>query len=166
MGALFHFMGHIDFPLLRFSDMKSFSALLDLRKYWRRDLYPRLDHLWYKILLTAQVRDSFYNSQRLWFQGLLSSWNTLLLLWIAEHCSVKHKCLLLLLFTSCSVMFDSFATPWTIARQSPLSLGFPRQEYWSGLPVSPPGIFPTQGSNLCLLHWQVDSLPLSHQVSL
>ena len=42
---------------------------------------------------------------------------------------------------------------------------FSRQEYWSGLPCPPPGIFPTQGSNLrllCLLHWQVNSLPLSH----
>ena len=32
-----------------------------------------------------------------------------------------------------------FATPWTVARQAPLSTGFPRQEYWSGLPFSPPG---------------------------
>ena len=53
----------------------------------------------------------------------------------------------------------------TIARQASLSLGFPRQEYWGGLPFPTPEIFPTQGSNpslLCLLHWQVDSLPLSH----
>ena len=34
--------------------------------------------------------------------------------------------------------------------QAPLSMGFSRQEYWSGLPL-PPGIFPTQGSNLHLL---------------
>ena len=31
-----------------------------------------------------------------------------------------------------------FATPWTVARQAPLSMGFPSQEYWSGLPFSPP----------------------------
>ena len=31
-----------------------------------------------------------------------------------------------------------FATLWTVAHQSPLSLGFPRQEYWSGLPFPPP----------------------------
>ena len=58
-----------------------------------------------------------------------------------------------------------FGTPWTIARQAPLSTGFSRQEYWSGLPFSPLWIFPTQGSNaclLCLLHWQIDSLPLLH----
>ena len=37
--------------------------------------------------------------------------------------------------------------------------GFSRQEYCSGLPCHPQGIFPTQGSNPCLLHWQAGSLP-------
>ena len=32
-----------------------------------------------------------------------------------------------------------FATLWTVARQSPLSMGFSEQEYWSGVPCSPPG---------------------------
>ena len=32
-----------------------------------------------------------------------------------------------------------FVTPWTVASQAPLSMGFPRQEYWSGLPFPPPG---------------------------
>ena len=31
-----------------------------------------------------------------------------------------------------------FVTPWTVARQAPLSMGFPRQEYWSGLPFPSP----------------------------
>ena len=35
-----------------------------------------------------------------------------------------------------------FATPWTVARQAPLSMGFSRQEHWSGLPFSPPGDLP------------------------
>ena len=39
-----------------------------------------------------------------------------------------------------------FATPWTVAHQAPLSMGFPRQEYWNGLPFRAPGIFLTQGS--------------------
>ena len=34
---------------------------------------------------------------------------------------------------------SSFATLWTVAHQAPLSMGFPRQEYWSGLPFPPPG---------------------------
>ena len=57
-----------------------------------------------------------------------------------------------------------FVTLWTVACQAPLSMGFSRQEYWSGLSFPPPGIFQTQGSNsglLHLLHWQVDSSPLS-----
>ena len=60
-----------------------------------------------------------------------------------------------------------FATPWTITRQAPLSMGFSRQEHWSGLLQGIflfQGIFLTQESNpslLLLLHWQVDSLPLS-----
>ena len=32
-----------------------------------------------------------------------------------------------------------FVTPWTVAHQAPLSMGFPRQEYWSGLPFPSPG---------------------------
>ena len=36
-------------------------------------------------------------------------------------------------------MSDSFVIPWTIARQAPLSTGFPRQEYWSGSPFPSPG---------------------------
>ena len=38
-----------------------------------------------------------------------------------------------------------FTTPWTVARQAPLSLGFPRQEYWSGLPFPSPGDLPNSG---------------------
>ena len=38
-----------------------------------------------------------------------------------------------------------FGTPWTIARQAPLSMGSSRQEYWSGLPCPPPGDLPHPG---------------------
>ena len=60
-----------------------------------------------------------------------------------------------------SVTSDS-VTLGTIC-QAPLSMGFSRQKYCSGLLCPPPGIFPTQGSNphlLCILYWQVGSLPL------
>ena len=50
-----------------------------------------------------------------------------------------------------SVMSNSW-DPWTIAHQAPLSMGFFRQEHWSGLPCPPPGTFPMQRSNPCLLH--------------
>ena len=45
---------------------------------------------------------------------------------------------------SCSRV-QLFATPWTVARQAPLSMGFPRQEFWSGLPLHPPGDLPNPG---------------------
>ena len=61
-----------------------------------------------------------------------------------------------------------FETPWTAACQAALSVGFPRQEYWSGLPFPAPGDLPNPGiesASLSLLHWQVGSLPLRHQGS-
>ena len=43
------------------------------------------------------------------------------------------------------VVSNSFATPQTVARQTPLSMGFPRQEYWSGLLFPSPGDLPCPG---------------------
>ena len=43
---------------------------------------------------------------------------------------------------SCVLLFD---TPWTVAHQAPLSVGFSRQEYWSGLPFPSPGHLPDPG---------------------
>ena len=42
-------------------------------------------------------------------------------------------------------MSNSFVTPWTAAHQAPLSMGFPRQKYWNGLPFPPPGGLPDPG---------------------
>ena len=56
-----------------------------------------------------------------------------------------------------------FVTPWTVAHQAPLSMGFPRQEYWSGLPFPPPGDLPDPGIkpiSLASPALQADSLPL------
>ena len=52
---------------------------------------------------------------------------------------------LLLLLFSHSAVFDTFVTPWTVAHQVYLSMGFPRQEYWSGLPFPSPGNLPNSG---------------------
>ena len=46
---------------------------------------------------------------------------------------------------SCFSHVQLLVTPWTIARQAPLSMGFSRQEYWSGLPCPPPGYLPDPG---------------------
>ena len=51
---------------------------------------------------------------------------------------------------------------WLFFNPIPLSLRFPRQEYWSGLPFHPPGDLHDPGIELhvlCLLHWQAGSLP-------
>ena len=42
-------------------------------------------------------------------------------------------------------MSNSFAIPWTVARQAPLSIRFLRQEYWNGLPFPSPGDLPDPG---------------------
>ena len=58
-----------------------------------------------------------------------------------------------------------FATKWTVDSQAPLSMGFPRKEYWSACHFLLQWMFPAQGSNSYLLHWQADSLPLCHRKS-
>ena len=45
-----------------------------------------------------------------------------------------------------------FATPWTVAYQVPPSMGFSRQEYWSGLPFPSPGDLPNPGTDPGLPH--------------
>ena len=67
----------------------------------------------------------------------------------------------------CACVSDSrvrlFAALWTVACQAPLSMGFSRQEFWSGLPCHPPGDLPVPGIDPVSLALQVDSLPWSHQ---
>ena len=59
-----------------------------------------------------------------------------------------------------------FATLWTVARQAPLSMGFSRQECWSGLPFPPPEDLPDLGTEPVSPALQKDSLPLSHREGL
>ena len=56
-----------------------------------------------------------------------------------------------------------FVTPWTVAHQAPLSVGFPRQEYWSGLLFPSLGDLPNPGIEPATPAWQAGSLILSHQ---
>ena len=65
---------------------------------------------------------------------------------------------------SCFSRVQLYVTLWTVARQVPLSMGFSRQESWSGLPCPPPGDFPNPGIEpLSLMSpaLQVNSLPLA-----
>ena len=52
-----------------------------------------------------------------------------------------------------------FLTSWTVRYQAPLSMGFSRQEYWSGLPFASPGDLPDPGIEPCYPILQADSLP-------
>ena len=56
-----------------------------------------------------------------------------------------------------------FATPWILAHQAPLSMGFSRQEYWSGQPVPSPGELPDSGIEPGSAALQADSLPAEAQ---
>ena len=60
------------------------------------------------------------------------------------------RALVRLLF-SCYVVSDSLVTPWTVAHKAPLSMGFPKQEYWNGLPFPTPGDLPNPGIELTSL---------------
>ena len=91
------------------------------------------------------------------------------LFFIGAQC--LRKCQFLRRACVCTCMLSRvqlFATLWTIARQTP-SMGFSKQEYWSGLPCSPPGDLPNSGvepASLAASALQADSLLLSHQGSL
>ena len=72
---------------------------------------------------------------------------------------IDSACLL-----SCFSGVQLFVTLWTVAVQAPPSMELSRQEYWSGLPFSPPGDLPDPGmelASLSLLHWQAGSVLLA-----
>ena len=56
-----------------------------------------------------------------------------------------------------------FVNSWTVALQAPVSMGFFRQECWSGLPFPPPGDLPDLGIEPVSPALQANSLPLSHR---
>ena len=58
-----------------------------------------------------------------------------------ETLSCSHHCCCCCCCEVASVVAHSLWPPWSITHQAPLSMGFPRQEYWSGLPFPPPGAF-------------------------
>ena len=68
-------------------------------------------------------------------------------------------------FSSVAQLCLTLLTPWTVAHQAPLSKGFFRQEYWSGLPCPPPGELPKPGIKPRYPSLQVDFYHLSRQGS-
>ena len=74
---------------------------------------------------------------------------------LATSSPPNSVCVCVLVAQSCSTL----ATPWTVAHQSPLSMEFSRQEYWSGLPCPPPGDLPDPGIKPAFPALQTDSVP-------
>ena len=65
---------------------------------------------------------------------------------LVTETAFQAKVTTVMLLFSCQVVSKSFATPWTVARQAPLSMQFLRQEYWSGLLFASPGDLPDPGT--------------------
>ena len=98
------------------------------------DVYLWVFTYYYPWLLLSQI---ITNCQSLWEIVVLPSFS--------DH---KFRSLKWRLFAHVLSHFSHvwlFVTPWTVACQAPLSVGFPRQEYWSGLPCLPPGHLPDPG---------------------
>ena len=72
--------------------------------------------------------------------------------------AVNAQYLASLIYCCCwlvAVVYGSFATPWMVVHQAPLSMRFPRKEYWNGLSCPPPGDLPDAVSAT----WQADQTP-------
>ena len=78
-----------------------------------------------------------------WNNGLVPNWERSTY-FKAVYCNRASFTYMQNVCVGCSVMSDS-ATPWTVAHQALLSMGFSRQEYWSGLPFLSPGDLPNPG---------------------
>ena len=141
------------------------------------------------LTLTATLSQTLLNSSTSWpvivgllmiffFTVVLTIMNTqtinISMMWFLKSLDhhLKLQAILSICFFMCMSVcecvpspscFQFFASPSTVAHQAPLFVEFSRQEYWNRSSFPPPGIFPTQGSNLHLLHllhWQADTLLL------
>ena len=79
------------------------------------------------------------------------AWRILSITLLASESEVKVKSL---------SHVQLFGTPWTVAYQAPLSMGFFRQKYWSGLPFPFPGDLPDPGVKPAIPKLEADSLPI------
>ena len=108
-----------------------------------------LSHLWLSGSSWLIISISFY------FFLLTPQTSSLFIYWCTFTCMAES--------VGCSVVSWLFGTPWTIAHQAPLSIGFSRQEYWSGLPCPSPEDLPDSGFELGVLHCRQILYHLSHQ---
>ena len=130
------------------------------RGAWRTTGWQRVGHHWATtwcdvIVLLVSLR-VFLDEINIWLGGLRQLVYPPQCGWVIVQ-SIEGPCSAAL---SRSVVFDSLQPHGLyIARQAPLSMGFSRQEYWSGLPVPSPGDLPDPGIELRSPTLQEDSLP-------
>ena len=106
-------------------------------------MFYKAGHLEKILTVKLERKYSFKWSSKISLSSPLAVWLSMTVMplswgWVAEEGSCS--CF------SLWVMFDSFVTPWGIVHQAPLSMGFPRQEYWSGLLFPSPGDLPDPGT--------------------
>ena len=108
---------------------------------WATSLVPRLTEI-----RDAHFKaDHHYSLRRSWKQGCLFSWP-----FLPRFPSPLSG-------ASVTKLCPTLVTPWTVAHQAPLSMGFPKQEQWSGLPFPSPGDLPNPGIQPRSPALQVDS---------
>ena len=115
-----------------------------LRAYICRNLY-----------FTLPLRNCFPFSQNVYLGSTIHNMSFSILYYYRIYIHIIYililLCIFLSLYSLCAWMLGVlswvplFTTPWTAARQAPLSMGFSRQEYWSGLPCPPPEDHPNPG---------------------
>ena len=116
-----------------------------------KSLFVSVDNHWFDLCHSIKSFLEIHVNKVIWYivfvSGSVTWFNALdiphvvtvqlrkIFLWVLW--SVWYVCFLCAWSRSSCVQF--FVTPWTVARQAPLSMGFSRQEHWSGLPCPPPG---------------------------
>ena len=102
---------------------------------------------WVSFLRPMANLEKYQNSKcEVWFQVHVHHFGTIITSKsVIQTIISKGFCVLVIWVLSCSVVSDSLWPPWTVACQASLSMGFSRQEYWSGLPFPSLGDLPHPG---------------------
>ena len=99
---------------------------------------------WPRLFKIVKVKKEFFglkeNKEKWQLNGICGLWLDPGPRKVIKYSYRLHGCML-----SCFSCVRLFVTPWTVALQAPLSMGFSRQEYWSGLPLPSPGNLPDPG---------------------
>ena len=120
---------------------------------------------WEREFLTfTESKFSFFFPMFLFYVPRVSDSTVVSILWHQQwqqEYKVRELCVCVCMLR-CFICVQLFMTPRTVACQTPLSMGFSWEEYWSGLPCPPPGDLPCLGIETVSPASQADSLQLSH----